>query len=316
MTQAILGPTLSDVQKLASGTKFTLASAFYSASRLDELTLDTGAADIMVRLDLKSVDAWVSRSIAPDALLRCWKRHPNVAISLYCSATAHAKVYAGDMGFLIGSANLTVRGLAGASDEVLWYESAEAARIQMDGALKKYKNALRPITMDQLDAYVSANAANVISLQMNAPRSMEDYLPTLLERPTRMGRYEKFLSWLSSQECPAAKVILERANGKANLSGHIKMNFYGIRQFLIANPSRARVLRDLDAGSYALCRDTATENALRQFVEREAADEGALDVDVWRTYLPVRSGGKPKRGGGTSGNLNRMLPLEAKYLYR
>ena len=92
------------------------------------------------------------------------------------------------------------------------------------------------------------------------------------------------------------------------------MNFYGIRQFLLAHAVQGKYLRSVDPGDYQLCNDGAMEQAIKRFVGKEAIDEGGLSVNTWRTYLPERSGGKPKSGGGTAGNLNRMLPLVARYL--
>lgn len=314
MKQAILGPTLADLQRLAGGKRFTLASAFYSAPRLDAFAIDAKAADIMVRLDLRAIDAWVARSIAPDALLRFWKRHQRCDIAVYYSPTAHIKIYAGDSSFLIGSANLTVRGLSGTTDEILWRESRQTTRNAIESALKLYKAALFPLTLEELEAYVEKNIDIVTKLQKHAIKSPEDSLPDRLPRPKRMGTYQTFLKWLEREKGPAAIEVLARANGRGQLSGHIRMNFFGLRQFLLASPADARRLRLADSNSYELWRDQAMENALKIFVDREAADEGGLVVDTWRTYLPMRSGGKPKSGGGTSGNLNRMLPLMAQYL--
>jgi hypothetical protein len=317
MGTAILGPVLSDVQTLAEGKKFTLASAFYSAERLDAITIATPAADIMVRLNLRSVDAWVARAIAPDALLRFWKRHPNVAIRVFYSPGAHVKVYAGDDHFLVGSANFTVRGLGGTTDEILWLESAPAARRSMLRALNAYKRTLQPLTQGELRDYVSSNSARVRALQEKAKASSEASLPINLSRPTRIGDYGQFLSWLARNRTNvAATETLARANGKGQLSGHIRMNFYGIRQFLLARPIEAKYLRSVNPESYQLAQDAVMESAIKQFVLGEAVDEGGLIVDTWRTYLPERSGGKPKSGGGTSGNLNRMLPLVARHLRR
>ena len=314
MPKALLGPVLSDVLELSKGKAFTLASAFYSAPRLDALTISAQSADILVRLDLNSIDAWVARAIAPDALLRLWQRHPKVDIKVFSSEGAHAKVYAGDNAFLIGSANFTVRGLSGTTDEILWLERDSTAKKKMGRALRDYKASLQPVTQDELEVYVAKNLAQVKALQRRAARSPEDSLPPRVHRPARMGSYEQFLSWLSATQSSAASEILARANGKGQLSGHIRMNFYGIRQFLLAQPAQGEYLRSADPDRYRLSRDGNMEQAIERFVAMEASDEGGLSVDTWRTYLPERAGGKPKTGGGTSGNLNRMLPLVAKYL--
>ena len=61
MNKAILGPVLSDVASFSDGKKFILASAFYSEDRLDALEVGAKSIEIMVRLDLNSVDGWVNK---------------------------------------------------------------------------------------------------------------------------------------------------------------------------------------------------------------------------------------------------------------
>lgn len=314
MADAIVGPMLADVLALSSGRTFVLASAFYSEARLDATTISAGSADFMVRLNLKSIDDWVARAIAPDALLKLWERHNDVDLNVYCGPGAHAKIYVGDDAFCVGSANFTVRGLAGTTDEILWRERDPSARKKMLRALKEYKSGLHPLTREELKDYVDRNLAIVKKLQLQSKRSMEDSLPPQLHRPVRTGNYDEFLLWLSAQKSGAANEILSRANGKGQLSGHVRMNFYGIRQFLIAHPTHRKDLQSASPDGYRLCNDAPMEHAMKRFVEMEAADEGGLVLDTWRTYLPARSGGKPKSGGGTSGNLNRMMPLLANYL--
>jgi hypothetical protein len=112
----------------------------------------------------------------------------------------------------------------------------------------------------------------------------------------------------------AAQMIYARARGQGQLSGHIKQNFFGLRQFLIAYPRTMRDLAMQDPSSYLLHRDRSVQARLKSFVNREATNEEDFKVDTWKTYLPESSGGKPKSGGGTSGNLKRMLPLVARFL--
>jgi len=313
MPKAILGPVLSDILALSHGRHFVLASAFYSEARLDATTITARSSDVLVRLDLKSIKAWVDRAIAPDALLRFWTRHQGNNVSVYYGPRAHVKVYAGDHAFLVGSANFTVRGLGGFNDEILWRESAFPARSLMMRALRQYRASLKRLDLGELEEYVGNNIERVKELQKRVPASDENVLPSVLERPRRVGTYETFLRWLDSQNSSAAREILDRAHGKGQLSGHIRMNFFGIRQFLLAHPNQASQLRLADPGSYKLCNDPAMEQAIARFVKEEAADEGGLEVSIWTTYLPMRSGGAPKSGGGTSGNLNRMLPLLSRF---
>jgi phosphatidylserine/phosphatidylglycerophosphate/cardiolipin synthase-like enzyme len=313
VNKAIVGPVLSDLSGLWQGSEFVLASAFYSASRLRSTTITTQSAELLVRLDLTSPDEWITRAVAPDALLELLERHSNVDIRVYCGPRAHAKVYLGDDAFVTGSANYTVRGLAGTAAEVVWYESSRAAVRAMRRALAEYRRSLTPLTRSELEKYVERYRDIVKKRQGAAVRSLEDILPTDTERPRRTGSYESFLKWLERRD-GAADEVLARAHGKGNLSGHIRMNFFGIRQFLLAHPKHGQLLRRADAQTYRLSDDSALQQDLKAFVDGEAADEGGLIVDTWRTYLPAHSGGKPKSGGGTQGNLNRMLPLMAQFL--
>ena len=183
----------------------------------------------------------------------------------------------------------------------------------MRRALAEYRSALKPLSRAALADYVERYGDVVKRRRPTAKRSPEDSLPPDVARPARTGTYERFLEWLERQD-GAASEVLARALGKANLSGHIRMNFFGIRQFLLAHPAYGRALRGADPGAYRLVEDVDLQEDLKNFVLHEAADEGGLVVSTWRTYLPQHSGGKPKSGGGTQGNLNRMLPLMARYL--
>lgn len=313
VSNAIVGPVPSDLRAYFSGERFVMATAFYSASRLDATTIRTRSLELLVRLDLERPDEWISRSVAPDALLEFIDRHADVDISLYCGPRAHAKVYMGDDSFLVGSANYTVRGFSGTSSELMWREGSIAATQTMRRALRAYRKTLKPLTRDGLAEYVARFADEVQKRQSSANRSPEDSLPPDSTRAARTGSYSRFLVWLESKGS-AAREVLDRANGKSNLSGHIRMNFYGVRQFLIARPAHGRRLRNTSPEGYKVAYDVGLQEDLKRFVRREATDEDGLVVDTWRTYLPVGLGGKATSGGGTQGNLNRMLPLMARYL--
>jgi len=315
MSEAIVGPVLSDVSELCRGNHFVLASAFYSASRLRATRIATRSAELLVRLDLDRPDDWIARAVAPDALLDLVDRHAAVRIRMYCGRHAHAKVYLGDDAFFVGSANYTVRGLSGTANEVLWYESSSEAVKKMRRAIAQYRRTLSPLSYDELKEYVQRYRTFVKKRQSKSRRSPEDRLPSDMTRPPRTGDYDHFLAWLAKRSGAAAE-ILARARGKGNLSGHIRRNFYGLRQFLLAYPGHGRALRQADPETYRIVEDPELQGDLEYFVLNEAGDEGGLDVDVWRTYLPQSTGGKPKSGGGTQGNLNRMLPLMGRYLKR
>jgi len=122
------------------------------------------------------------------------------------------------------------------------------------------------------------------------------------------------LEWLARQKSAAAAEILARAKGKGNLQGHIHRNFYGLRQYLMARPEEMERFANEDSSFYRLSGDAATEKRLKDFVTHQASNEHDFSLDIWKTYLPEECGGRAGKHGGTIGNLNRMLPLVAKYL--
>src|SRR3546814_1014726 len=91
----------------------------------------------------------------------------------------------------------------------------------------------------------------------------------LIMRPTRFGDYDDFLKWLSRQTDDASKEISRRAHGKAQLSGHIRQNFFGLRQFFLVNPGNMSLLSKQEADTYTLSKDAKTAAALSAFVRSE-----------------------------------------------
>jgi hypothetical protein len=316
--KALIGPTLADLDAIGGG-KVTLATAFYSAGALNALDLAVDELRLMVRLDTSSVYEWAVGSIDPEALRDFIERHSKTcgSVSLHVSPRAHAKLYKGHDGYYVGSANLSSRGFSGSRDEILWFENDAPRRKLVESALNAYEGGFQQLSFEDLDDYVNSNRAAARALAKTLPaaaRADEDRTPADVPRPSRLGDYAHFRKWLDRQSGAAAAEIAARANGKGNLSGHIRQNFLGLRQFFISEPSEARRLAKEDSATYSLARDRLASLALGSFAQHRASDEGPFSVSIWRTYLPESAGGKPKTGGGTSGNLNRMLPLVARYL--
>lgn len=316
----IVGPILKDLDLINLESKnLTLATAFYSRGALDKLEVAAENLTICAQLDLSSLSAWISGRLDPPALLRFIKRSKETCknVSLMASNIAHAKIYAGDSSYLLGSANLSLRGFAGLGHEILFYEDDVARQALIASALDEYKKQLAVITFDQLDSYIKANEAKVVSL-IESKRSKkfdEDVIPHISSaRPLRLGGYDDFIKWLILNSNTAASEILARAQGKNNLSGHIHRNFYGVRQFLLSRPHLISKFSTVPSDSYSLLGDDNTCQLINNFVKYDATNELDFDVTTWRNYLPGKCGGSQDSGGATSGNLNRMIPLIAAYL--
>lgn len=318
--QSIVGPVPSDLDLIGlNSDKVILSTAFYSSGVLDNLNVGAKKLSIFVRLDLSSIDTWAAGMIDPPALLRFYERNSQscAEIQIWGSPIAHAKIYAGEEAYLIGSANLTQKGFAGLGHEILWLEKDRSRGKTIFKSLQEYQKYLTQITFPQLKEYVAKNQAKAEKLaeKIRKPETDENRaLKIQSSRPDRLGDYDDFLAWLSKQPDSAAREIYARATWKGQLSGHIHRNFYGLRQFLLAHPMFILKFSKIDPSRYSLARDTNTSKAIQNFVLNHATGEQNFSVDTWRTYLPMRCGGKPKSGGGTSGNLNRMIPLISSYL--
>ena len=265
----------------------------------------------MCRLDLDNPREWIEGMVAPDALLARLKllESQGTKIRLFVDRSAHAKVYLGNRGAIIGSSNLTLQGFGGGWEIIQYTREARDLK-RLHESLQMYKGLLTPLSLEELESYVSKHWRSVRRRQ----KRYKETLPTPSKRPARLGDYDDFLAWLEEQRSPAAREILERARGKGNLQGHIHRNFYGLRQFLLAYPEGYLRFRRENPDSYKLSQDSDTEAQMAFFVEQIAQDEADFSLDIWKTYLPKECGGKAGKHGGTIGNLNRMLPLVARYI--
>lgn len=318
MSQVIVGPVMDDLVHLGvDAADVVLGTAFYSGKALRKLQGDPASLQFLGRL---SVREWAENYLDPPALLSALRRFESggTQVELYFHSAAHAKVYIGSDYGLIGSSNLTLRGFGGAFEMV--QQCTGADRQDLASAAADYVARLEHWTLAELDTFITAHEAEVEAYRQarrdsGEPLHEPDRLP-LVSRSAirRLGSYSGFKQWLAQQNSAAAQEILARAEGRHNLQGHIHRNFYGLRQFFVARPKQFRRFRSEDPDSYKLSQDPATEASIAEFVQEEAVDEDDFELDPWLTYLPEECGGRAGRHGGTIGNLNRMLPLVAKYL--
>lgn len=317
---ALVGPILGDIESAGiSGNHFILATAFYTAAPLQKIRMGAKKVTLAVRLDCANLTDWIRGRIDPPALLQTASRWAGLGsdVELYVGKDAHAKIYKGEHYALIGSANFTSRGLCGFGHEVMWrIPMFGEDRRGLDAGIKRYLGGLELMRLQDLEQFIDENASFVEEMRENEPQSEESRPGKLVDaqRPVRLGSYSNFLNWLKTQSTDAARETLARANGKGNLSGHIYRNYYGIRQYLIYSPERQDRFRKESEDDYRLSLDAITEADIAQFVMKHATDEDDFVLETWKTYLPLECGGRAGKHGGTIGNLNRMLPLVAKYL--
>lgn len=315
--RVIVGPILRDLAGLGwDGEHAVLATAFYSRRALQSLAVASKELQVLCRLDPDEPREWARGMIAPDALLERLRffEKEGTAVELRIHRSAHAKVYLGEYGVMIGSANLTLQGFGGAW-EMVQTSSTQVDIRKMRTELKAYARTLEAFTLDDLEAYVAKYRSLVLQYarRRRGGRHREQ-VPAPTARPPRLGHYNDFLIWVKRQRRQAAREIHARASGKGNLQGHINRNFFGLRQFLLAYPEHIERFSTENPDAYKLSKDPMMERDLKNFVEKHATDEDSFSLNIWMTYLPRECGGRAAKHGGTIGNLNRMLPLIARYL--
>lgn len=316
MNEAIIGPVLEDINRIGlTGNNIFIATAFYSRMALENIDIRSNKLFLYCRLDFSELTDWVKGVIDPKALCekiravsRCTETH------LYISRTAHAKLYMGDKAALIGSANLTMSGFGG-NNEILYLIKNRQELNRIKGSIHIYSKKMEEVPLDKLEKFVLKNEKNVLKQRREKRIRIVENLP-LYSRDSleRFGNFVDFKKWLGTQRNKAAEEILQRAQGKHNLQGHIHRGFYGLRQYLISVPKEMRKFALYDPSAYKLSGDIKTENKLKVFVKKIAVDEDDFKINTWRTYLPKECGGRAGKHGGSIGNLNRMLPLVAEYL--
>src|SRR3546814_1177593 len=121
----------------------------------------------------------------------------------------------------------------------------------MDQMFGEYSRLFKPLKFDDLVDYVKSYEKEVANIKKKLPPILnieEDRVASRIMRPTRFGDYDDFLKWLSRQTDDASKEISRRAHGKAQLSGHIRQNFFGLRQFFLVNPGNMSLLSKQEIG--------------------------------------------------------------------
>lgn len=317
VVKTITGPLLTDLDKIGlGGDQLDLATAFYSKRALESLEIKARKVRFLVRLDLKNPQEWKTGVVNPSALLQIILKlkSQNIDVTLLVSPYAHAKLYVGERAALFGSANLTLNGFGGGL-EIVSLSSDRPTISRMRSTLDEYAMQFRKVEVDELQAYITKHK-EAIPDRIKKGNCDSDHLPVLKRDDLGfLGSYVGFKDWLSKEQGVAAKEVYDRALGKSNLSGHINRNFYGLRQLFLAFPKLISVFSQKDANAYRLSKDSQMEGVLADFVAHYAVDEkDGLSVSIWKTYLPNECGGKAAKHGGTIGNLNRMLPLVARYL--
>ena len=124
-----------------------------------------------------------------------------------------------------------------------------------------------------------------------------------------------FIDYCASLRGKAPKEVVLRFYGKLNLSGHIRNCYYASQQFLSAHQTIINPISRIPPEKFRL-QSSPYKDKWINFVKSKNLkdiDEVGYSAKSTLKYLPTWLGGTQTKGGATSGNLNRVLPLVARF---
>jgi HKD family nuclease len=259
--------------------------------------------------------AWIQNSIDPISLRKFIDKFSNcLEINIAHNDTLHAKGYFAENNGLIGSANLTSQGF-GDGLEFLYSISGSILTKTKSWFNGKIKPLLHPITPAELNSFIGKNINAVIQLQ-------KKYRKLLRQSHKHRGNkapissIDVFMDYCAKLQGAVPNEVVLRYLGKFQLSGHIRNFYYASQQFLSKYPGLISPIRKEPMDEFHLQNSPYIE-LWKKFINSpflKDIEEERYSAKSTAIYLPTNLGGKQISGGAGSGNINRVLPLVARFL--
>lgn len=314
----IIKPVVPDPNALKTVVKdcssITVFSPFYTAGGLflfeSALNENISIKEINFNCRLTKHD-WIQGSIDPEALLRmCRKLNSQIRLNIACNDMLHAKAYYSEKMGLVGSANLTSQGFGNGLEFLLMITGNV-----LDDVKSWFKHnvgpSLRKISIRELRQFVKQNIHEV-------NREKKKIRKILKRKIFTLGHIsiDRFINFCAKLQGSAPKEVVLRFFGKDQLSGHIKNFYYASYQFLNKNRNLVKPMAKISPNDFRL-QNTPYLNIWKRFIKsaniKDIPSVGFYAQSTLR-YLPIKLGGRQTTGGAGIGNLNRVLPLVARFI--
>jgi HKD family nuclease len=300
-----------------NGVSLNIYSPFYTASGLlllSNIIKDSGSLkQVNFNCRLRKAD-WIQGSIDPIALVRLTKTFSGkIRFSFSCDDSLHAKAYYCEKKGLIGSANLTSQGFGNRLEFLLLISGT------ILGTTKKWFSKhihpyLKRFSQKELAQFIRRNEAEVKKekeklKKLKAARSKQRGVKTTY------SPIDEFMDYCAGLPGPAAKEVVLRYMGKDQLSGHIRNFYYASQQFLSKYIGLTTRIARKSAQTFRL-QEMPFKDQWISFIhssDLKNIPDANYSAQSTIRYLPESLGGKQTTGGAGIGNLNRVLPLVAKY---
>lgn len=313
-----ISPDKNALKKIIKkGKSLTIFSPFYTRAGLlllkHLLDENNSIKEINFNCRLTTHD-WIQGSIDPISLHSITKSlSGKIKFHFACNDILHAKVYYCEKKGLIGSANLTSRGF-GTGLEFLLFISGDILERTQEWVNSNISPHLTPISLKGLSRFINKNKTDV-EKQKEKIRKLIKKKRKPKKIPLPISPIDGFIDYCANLRGEAPKEVVLRFMGKLNLSGHIKNFYYASQQFLSAHQTIINPISRMSPEKFRL-RNTPYKDKWINFVNSEnLKDDPKVGYSAESTlkYLPAGLGGTQTTGGGGIGNINRVLPLVARF---
>jgi len=314
----MIKPVTPDIEALKTvvknGSHITIFSPFYTTAGLfifeKALEVNTSIKEINFNCRLTKHD-WIQGSIDPEALVTLRKNlRSKIKLNISCNDMLHAKAYYNEKIGLIGSANLTSHGFGNGLEFLLMISGSVLDDVK-SWFKTKISSSLREVSFKELEGFIKQNKNEVNKEKKRINRILKRKIARLFYFPV-----DHFIDYCAKLDGQAPKEVVLRFMGKDQLSGHIKNFYYASYQFLNKNDSLVKPIAKIPPNDFRL-QNTPYIDVWRRFVKStEIKDIPSVGFSAKSTlrYLPVQLGGTQTKGGAGIGNLNRVLPLVARFI--
>jgi len=302
---------------VGEGSRVTIFSPFYTAAGLllfkHLLDKNDSIKEVDFNCRLTKYD-WIQGSIDPESLLKIVKSSAGrIKFNIAHEDTLHAKAYFCEKKGLIGSANLTLRGF-GNGLEFLLLISDSVLKSTKEWLEKHVSPYLEKITLSDLEHFIEKNKTEVYEKRRRIKRALNKKIKRKIAS-LPYPSIDDFIDYCAKLNRAAPKEIVLRSMGKDQLSGHIKNLYYASQQFFDKYQKLIKQLSKASPDDFRL-QNAPFKRTWIKFIQssllRNILSVGFLAQSTLN-YLPSVVGGKQTTGGAGIGNLNRILPLVAKF---
>ncbi|MBY0382486.1 MAG: NgoFVII family restriction endonuclease [Xanthobacteraceae bacterium] len=295
----------SHLDIILDSEKVDIVSPFLSKNTVSKININRHKAfNLVTRLpsSYNYPSAFIENDPAP--LLEAMNRMGS-KLKLYALPPVHSKIYINEKSSWTGSANFTNNGFSGKPEILVDFEEVN---LEIAKIFKSYVSESTLITKKNLQKLLEWIGDGLTEV---ASRGGSTTSPDVPEAGG--ASYSDFVSWLRKyQGCHQsdAKILLDRADGGNQMSGHVAIAFNGVVSFLRKNPNLRSPLLASKSGKPG----PNIMTPLSDFIKKHGDSYQGPRGGKWRNYLSTELGGRQTSGGAGNVIVRRTLVLLPAYL--